>query len=196
MKYEYEQMIKADEHDEAVLSNFAKKDSFSGIGEVLVRPFSVNPDGSRTYEEDLRYNLIVREGRKTLIDLLIGSTRKKLKFIRWGSGGAPRFPDGDPLNPYTVVDTDMDVSTQVVDKLLNTPVRVGPTEIRFTETVISDEVDSDINEAALLFENPDNLTKSIFSRITFPTNRLKADQGTGIEIVWTIRFDKVNEENV
>lgn len=195
MRHDSEESMRTDGHDGAVLSARTTKESFSGIGEVLVRPFTLGPDGERVYEESLRYNLIVRQGRATLIDLLTGATKKRLKFIRWGSGGAPMFPDGDPLEPFEVSDTDLDVTTPVLDKLLNTPERVGPTEIRYSETVISDEADADISEAALLFEDPDNFTKSIFSRITFPTNRLRADQGTGIEIVWTIRFDKVSEES-
>lgn len=182
--------------DEQVLSKKAHRESFEGIGTVTIRPFQIGEDGTRHYDESVRHNLIVREGRKTLVDLLIGATGKRLKFIRWGSGGAPSFPDGDPLEPYDVEDGDLDVSTIVVDKLLNTAQRVSPTEIRFTETIISDEVDSDINEAALLFEDPANLAKSIFARITFPTNRLTSDQGTGIEIIWSIRFDKVSEESV
>lgn len=196
MRHDAKETMGTDGHDRAVLSARTTKDSFSGVGEVLVRPFTLGPDGERAYEESLRYNLIVRQGRSTLIDLLTGGSRKRLKFIRWGSGGAPVFPDGDPLEPFDVNDTDTDVAAPVLDKLLNTPQRVGPTEVRYSETVISDEVDADISEAALLFEDPVDFSKSIFSRITFPTNRLRAEQGTGIEIVWTIRFDKVSEESV
>lgn len=195
MKQEIELTMNATP-DEHVVSKKNHRESFEGIGTVTIRPFTIGADGERVFSETTRHNLIVREGRKTLVDLLIGATDKKLKFIRWGSGGAPSFPDGDPLEPYDVVDGDLDVTTMVVDKLLNTPQRVSPTEIRYTETIISDEVDSDINEAALLFEDPLNLAKSIFARITFPTNRLTSDQGTGIEVIWSIRFDKVSEETV
>lgn len=179
---------------EVVLSTKEHRESFSGIGTVTVTPFRI-VDGERIDEPFTKHNLIVREGRKTLIDLLLGATRKKLKFIRWGKGGAAAFPDGDPLLPFDVEDTDLDAKTAVLDKQLNTPARVTQTEICFTETIISDQVDSDINEAALLFEDPDTLGKSIFARVTFPTNRLKSDQGTGIEIKWSIRFDKVAESN-
>lgn len=194
-EYEYESRSVATP-SEHVVNRKAHRESFEGIGTVTIRPFAIGPDGVRRYEEHTRHNLIVREGRKTLVDLLIGATGKRLKFIRWGSGGAPRYPEGDPLEPYEVADGDMNVMTHVVDKLLNTPERVSPTEIRYTETVISDEVDNDINEAALMLEDPANLARSIFARITFPTNRLTSDQGTGIEIVWSIRFDKVSEETV
>lgn len=171
-----------------------RKESFEGIGTVTIRSFKTVA-GERVFTSITRHNLIVREGRKTLIDLLIGATNKKLKFIRWGSGGAPRFPDGDPLVPYDVQEGDLDVQDFIVDKLLNPPVRVSPTEIKFSETIISDEVDSRINEAALLFEDPMNQNKSIFARITFPTNELSAEQGTGLALDWSIRFDKVTEEN-
>lgn len=195
MKQEIELTMSATP-DEHVVAKKNHRESFEGIGTVTIRPFTIDEDGKRVFTESVRHNLIVREGRKTLVDLLIGATAKKLKFIRWGSGGAASFPDGDPLEPYEVIDGDLDVTTMVVDKLLNTPQRVSPTEIRYTETIISDEVDSDINEAALLFEDPLNLAKSIFARITFPTNRLTSDQGTGIEVIWSIRFDKVSEETV
>lgn len=195
MRQDRKDSLRTDERDRAVLSGHTTKDSFTGVGEVLVRPFTTDADGTRRYGEELRHNLIVRQGRATLIDLLTGATTKRLKFIRWGSGGAPVFPDGDPLEPFDVVDTDTDVAIPVVDKILNTPERVSPTAVRYSETVISDEVDADISEAALLFEDPVTYAKSIFSRITFPTNRLRAEQGTGIEIVWTIRFDKVTEES-
>ena len=195
MLYEIESNV-TPRPDEHVVAKKDHRESFEGIGTVTIRPFTVDASGGRIYTESVRHNLIVREGRKTLVDLLIGATSKRLKFIRWGSGGAAKFPDGDPLDPFDVADGDLDVSTAVLDKLLNTPQRVSPTEIRFTETIISDEVDSDINEAALLFEDPLNQAKSIFARITFPTNRLTSDQGTGIEIIWSIRFDKVSEESV
>lgn len=194
MEFEQREVLGA-EPVEAILSSMHREESFSGIGTVTVTSFTIGPDGNRIYGECTKHNLIVREGRKTLIDLLIGSTRKKLKFIRWGKGGAAAFPNGDPLLPFDVDDTDLDVGTTVLDKQLNPPERVTQTEIRYTETLISDQVDSDINEAALLFENPDTLAKSIFARVTFPTNRLKVDQGTGIEIKWSIRFDKVAESN-
>lgn len=193
MRHEQRESMGA-EPVEAILSSSTHRESFKGIGTVTVTPFRII-DGQRIDEPFTKHNLIVREGRRTLIDLLIGATRKKLKFIRWGRGGAAAFPDGDPLLPFDVADTDLDVMTAVIDKQLNAPARVTPTEICFTETIISDQVDSDINEAALLFEDPDTLGKSIFARITFPTNRLKSDQGTGIEIKWSIRFDKVAESN-
>lgn len=131
-----------------------------------------------------------------MIDLLLGATTKRLKFVRWGSGGAARYPDGDPLDNYDVDDEDLDVATSLVEKTLNTPQRISPTEVQYTETVISDEVDSDVNEAALLFQDPTNGNKSIFARITFPTIRLTAEQGTGIELRWAIRFNKVEESNM
>lgn len=171
------------------------KESFFGIGEVTIKKFKL-VDGVKIYEDDeLRYNLIVKDGRKTLIDLLIGATTKRLKYVRWGSGGAPRYPDGDPLNNYEVADTDLDVATSLIQKPLNTPTRVSPTEVLYTETIISDEVDSDVNEAALMFEELNTTNKSIFARITFPTIRLTAEQGTGIELRWAVRFNKVEESN-
>lgn len=171
------------------------KESFTGIGEVTVQTFRM-VDGVKVYNEDeVRYNLIVKDGRKTLIDLMLGLTNKRLKYVRWGSGGAPRYPDGDPLNNYDVQDTDLDVATALIEKPLNAPTRVTPTEALFTETIISDEVDSDVNEAALFFEELNTANKSIFARITFPTIRLTAEQGTGIELRWAIRFNKVEESN-
>lgn len=172
------------------------KESFTGIGEVTIKKFKL-VDGVKVYEDDeLRYNLIVKDGRKTLIDLLLGLTNKRLKYVRWGSGGAPRYPDGDPLNNYDVSDNDLDVATALIEKPLNAPTRVAPTEVLFTETIISDEVDSDVNEAALMFEELNTANKSIFARITFPTIRLTAEQGTGIELRWAIRFNKVEESNI
>lgn len=172
-----------------------KKESFKGIGIVEIRPFQLK-NGKKVYDFNnfTKQNLIVMQGRATLMDLMLGLTSKKLTWIRWGKGGAPTFPNGDPLEPYEVQDTDTNVYEHVLDKRLNPPNRLMPTVCSFTETIICDEVDDDINEAAILFEDPDTLEKSIFARITFPTARLTIEKGTGIELEWTYNFNSAKEQ--
>lgn len=178
-----------------VRSKTGRKESFYGVGKVEVRPFKM-VDGKKVFIEDafFKYNLIVRKGRSTLIDLLIGTTRKKLTYIRWGKGGAPKFPDGDPLEPYDVLDADEDLGLPLLDKPLNPYTRLSPTELQYVETIICDEVNDDVNEAAMLFEDPDTKDRSIFARITFPTVRLTVEKGTGIELQWVFNFNSSREE--
>ena len=171
-------------------------DGFSGIGTVTIRPFKIGEDGVKHYDPFTKHNLIVEAGRATLIDLLIGAKKKKLKFIRWGKGGALKFPDGDPLNPLIVDDLDTDVATFLLDKPLGAYTRVAPTEVEYVETLICDEINDDVNEAAMLFEEEVTLARSIFARITFPTVRLTIEQGTGIEIRWVFSFTKAEESPV
>ncbi|MGG4438304.1 hypothetical protein AAXE64_27515 [Priestia megaterium] len=168
-------------------------DGFSGIGTVTVRPFKIGENGEREYISFTKNNLIVEDGRGSLIDLLIGAKKKKLKFIRWGKGGAKSFPDGDPLNPLTVNDKDMDIAVKLLDKPLNAYKRLSRTEVEYVETLICDEVNDDVNEAVMLFEEEGTLNRTIFARITFPTVRLKIEQGTGIEIRWVFSFTKAAE---
>jgi hypothetical protein len=171
-------------------------DGFVGTGTVTILPFKVGEAGVRHYESFTKKNLIVETGRATLIDLLIGAKKKQLKYIRWGKGGALQFPDGDPLNPLVVDDLDTDVATFILDKPLSPYNRVAPTQVEFVETLICDEVNSDINEAVMLFEEEVTLSRSIFARITFPTVRLTVEQGTGIEIRWVFSFSKAEESTV
>ena len=173
----------------------AVKESFSGIGTVTLRHFKLGENGEREYFTPFKKNnLIVELGRATLIDLLIGAgNRRKLAFIRWGKGGALTYPEGDPLNPLQVDDKDSDVGSFLVDKPLSPYERISPTEVQYTETLICDEVNSDVNEAAMLFIDEVTQQRSIFARITFPTARLTLDYGTGIEIQWIFNFSKAEE---
>lgn len=171
-------------------------DGFSGIGTVTIRPFTIGPDGSKEYYSLTKNNLIVEAGRASLIDLIIGAKKKKLKYIRWGKGGALQFPAGDPLNPLVVNDKDTNVATFLLDKPLSPFTRISPTEVQYVETLICDEVDDDVNEAVMLFEEEGTLTRSIFARITFPTVRLTIAQGTGIEIKWVFNFSKAEDETL
>lgn len=172
-----------------------EKESFSGIGTVEIRPFKF-VDGVKIYDYDnfIKNNLIVYKGRSTLMDLLVGFRKRRLAYIRWGKGGAPKFPAGDPLEPFEVKDSDEDVYEFLIDKPLNPYVRVSPTELEFVETLISDEIDDDVNEAAMMFEDADTLDRSIFARITFPTVRLKIEKGTGIELQWVFNFNSAKED--
>jgi len=168
-------------------------ESFSGIGTVTIKPFKVDEDGNKEYISVTKHNLIVKDGRGSLIDLLIGAKKKHLKYIRWGKGGALQFPDGDPLVPLEVKDEDVDVASPLIDKPLSAYNRLSRTEVEYTEVLICDEVDSDVNEAAMLFEEEVTQARSIFARITFPTVRLKIQYGTGIEIRWVFSFTKAEE---
>lgn len=170
-----------------------QKESLTGRGAVTIRPFKVKDNGDREYISIHKSNLIVEAGRASLIDLLIGAKNKKLQHIRWGKGGALQFPDGDPLNPLTVNDKDTDAAFFLLDKPLNPYTRLSPTEVEYVETLICDEVNDDVNEAVMLFEDEDTNERSIFARITFPTVRLTVDQGTGIEIRWIFSFAKAEE---
>lgn len=181
----------------SVVPMVKRKDSLSGTGTVFVRQFKM-VDGEKVYLDDppFRCNLIVSAGRATLIDLLVGAKRRVLTYIRWGKGGAASFPDGDPLEPYDVEDQDENVRLFLLDKKLNAYKRVSPTEIEYTETLICDEVNDDVNEAAMMFEDQDTKARTIFARITFPTIRLKVEKGTGIELRWIFNFNKAEEEIV
>lgn len=171
-----------------------RKEGFSGEGWVEVRPFDL-VNGEKVYRVDefSRHNLIVSKGREGLIDLLQGVKPKTLKYIRWGKGGALAFPDGDPLVPLTVNDSDLDVASFLLDKQLSTPTRPSPTQLVYSETLISDEVNSDVNEAAVMFEDNTTFDRTIFARITFPTLRLTNDRGTGIDLTWTFNFTRSAE---
>lgn len=171
-------------------------DGFSGIGTVTIRPFKLLANGKRQYLPVIKNNLIVEAGRGSLIDLLIGARRKKLTYIRWGKGGALSFPEGDPLNPLVVDDKDIDVATFLLDKPLSPYNRTSLTQVEYVETLICDEVNDDVNEAAMLFEDLDSMERTIFARITFPTVRLTIEQGTGIEIRWVFNFTKAEEVEV
>lgn len=169
------------------------KDSFSGIGTVTVRPFKIGDNGTRHYFSVTKHNLIVAAGRGSLIDLITGTKQLTLKYIRYGKGGALAYPDGDPLNPLPVQDTDTNVATFLLDKPLSPFTRVSATQVDYVETLICDEVNDDVNEAVILFEDNASLARSIFARITFPTVRLTIAQGTGIELRWSFNFSKADE---
>jgi hypothetical protein len=168
-------------------------DECAGIGTVTVRPFKIREDGGRDYFSVTKHNLIVEKGRGSLIDLLTGAKKKRLAYIRWGKGGALNFPDGDPLNPLPVGDKDTDVETFLLDKPLGVYKRKSPVEVEYVETLLCDEVDDDVNEAVMLFEEANTLTRSIFARITFPTTRLTITQGTGIELTWVFDFSRTED---
>jgi hypothetical protein len=174
-----------------------RKESFAAIGTVEIRPFKLI-GGEKVFDYDAfqKNNLIVHKGRETLMDLLIGFRNRKLTYIRWGKGGAPSFPEGDPLSPFEVQDTDEDIATLLLDKPLNPYNRISATELEFIETLISDEIDDDVNEAAMMFEDADTLDRTIFARITFPTVRLTIEKGTGIELQWVFNFNSTKEEIV
>jgi hypothetical protein len=178
-----------------VLRKREEKESFSGIGTVTIRTFKIDENGVKQYDPFIKNNLIVEAGRSSLIDLLVGAKKKHLRYVRWGKGGALQFPDGDPLNPLVVDDKDTDVKVFLLDKPLSPYNRISPTQVEYVETLICDEVNDDVNEAAMLFEEDVTLGKSIFARITFPTVRLTVEQGTGIEIRWVFSFTKSEETN-
>lgn len=171
-----------------------RKEGFSGDGFVNIRPFTMINDEKFYLEDQFSdHNLIVANGRGGLIDLLIGINPKHLKYLRWGKGGAPAFPSGDPLIPNAVLDNDLNVASFLLDKLLNTPTRISPTQVSYSETLISDEVNSDVNEAAMMFEDQTTLDRIIFARITFPTIRLTIDHGNGIDLTWVFNFSRAEE---
>lgn len=171
-----------------------KQESFSGIGTVKIFEYTDTESG-RVYGRNLLddHNLIVEKGRGHMIDLLTLKRQLKLKYIRWGKGGAPAYPNGDPLNPYEVEDSDTNVTTSLLDKEIEEFNRLSTTELECVATVISDEIDDDVNEAVLLFEDQDTSEREIFARITFPTIRLRAEKGSGIEVRWIIDFNKSEE---
>lgn len=171
-------------------TSFRHDDGFSGVGHVHIRSFRW-VDGEKRYEEDIfKSNLIVQQGRATLLDYLSGVYTKRLKYIRWGKGGALPYPDGDPLAPLAVQDTDTNVSMFLIDKLLGSPTRPTSTQLVYTETLISDEIDDDVNEAAMMFEDTVTFNRTMFARVTFPTVRLTSDRGIGIELRWTFNFSR------
>lgn len=169
---------------------FQAKDAFHGMGYVHIKTFRMK-DGAKEYVDDFgKNNLIVKKGRATLLDFLSGIYTKRLKYIRWGKGGALAYPDGDPLAPLAVSDNDENVQQFLLDKLLSNPTRLNETELVYTETIISDEVDDDVNEAAMMFEDSATFNRTIFARVTFPTIRLTSDRGIGIELKWTFNFSR------
>lgn len=181
---------------EKMLRKREHSDGFTGIGTVTIHPFKILSDGTKQYLPFTKNNLIVEAGRASLIDLLTGARRKKLAYIRWGKGGALNFPEGDPLNPLAVDDKDTDIATFLLDKPLSPYNRTSPTEVEYVETLICDEVNDDVNEAVMLFEDETSQERTIFARITFPTVRLTLEQGTGIEIRWVFNFSKAEEIEV
>lgn len=173
------------------MDKMKESDDFVRVGEVTIRKFKMI-DGKKVYFPYFeKNNLIVEVGRAVLMDLMLGLTRKRLKFIDWGKGGAKMFPEGDPLEEIPPEDKDENIYDYVIRKELNDYNRLSPTSVEFTETLISDEVDSDINEAAMIFEDPQTRETSMFARITFPTLRLFIDKGFGIELQWVFNFKKI-----
>jgi hypothetical protein len=169
------------------------RESFSAVGTVTIQPFKIGENGKKYYIPFQKHNLIVEAGRSALIDMLIGERVRELGYIRWGKGGALAFPDGDPLNPLPVDDKSTDVNSFLLDKPLGPFNRVSPTQVEYVETLICDEVDSDVNEAAMLLVDPATQDRSIWAKITFPTVRLTIEQGTGIEIRWVFDFSRAEE---
>ena len=168
-----------------------ENNDFVRIGEVTLKTFRM-VNGEKVYFDYFKKNnLIVEAGRAVLMDLMLGLTRKKLTFIDWGKGGAEFYPKGDPLQEIKPDDADTALYDFVLRKELNAFNRLSPTSVSYTETLISDEVDSDINEAAMIFEDPQTKEQSIFARITFPTVRLLIDKGMGIELTWVFNFKKI-----
>lgn len=172
-----------------------KNESFKGIGMVEIRPFKL-VDGEKVFFVDQfsKHNLIVEKGRESLMDLLIGFRTRRLAYIRFGNGGAPSFPEGDPLEPFDVLDSDIDLAKTLLEKPLNAYKRISKTVVEYTETLISDEVNADVNEAAMMFEDTKSFEKTIFARITFPTIRLTIEKGTGIEIQWVFNFNSTQDD--
>lgn len=167
-------------------------ENFDAVGEVELQTFRFDDNGEKVYFDYFeKNNLVVKIGRAAVVDLILGESRKKLTFIAWGRGGAPEYPQGNPLDEFDVEDKDEALAEEVIKKLLNPHERLEPTRFRFTETLISDEVDSNINEAALVFRDVESGEESMFARITFPTIALLADKGFGIELAWTVNFRKV-----
>lgn len=172
-----------------------KNESMEAVGEVSIQGFKI-VDGEKVYLEPFdKNNLVVEEGRSVVVDLILGLTQKKLTFIEWGRGGAPSYPDGDPLEEYEVEDKDTELAEVIIRKKLHDVKRLSPTKIQYVETLISDEVDSPVNEAALVFLDHETLEESIFARITFPTVSLLEKRGFGIELTWTINFREVQYRN-
>lgn len=169
-----------------------EKSDFEKVGEVQIQVFQMLADGTKVYIPDYfeKNNLIVSTGRSVLMDLMLGETRKQLSFIRWGKGGAPAYPAGNPLEEFEVEDSDIDVKDLLLQKNLGPHERLTPTSVRFTETIISDEVDNLVNEAGIFFRDPQTGEESIFARITFPTVSLFIGKGFGIELAWTFNFNK------
>lgn len=174
------------------MSDYLYDDGFDAVGEVEIRKFKFDEEGNKIFVEPYeKNNLIVEIGRSVVVDLILGESRKKLEFIEWGSGGAPTFPEGDPLIEHEVNDKDVSLGHAVIKKKLNPHIRMNSTKFQYIETLISDEVDSNINEAALIFRDVETGEQTMFARITFPTISLLADKGFGVELTWTINFRKI-----
>ena len=181
------------------MSNSIKENgNMEARGAVKLSFFRYDNEGNKEYFDYYdKDNLIVEVGRSVVVDLIVGESNKQLTYIEWGRGGAPKYPDGDPLIEYDVKDTDIELGDSVLKKALNPHERVSPTSIRYVETLISDEVNSNINEAALIFRDRVTGEETLFAKITFPTVSLLVDKGFGVELSWTINFRKilfVNEE--
>lgn len=175
-------------------SMVAKKESFRAVGSVCIRQFKM-VDGEKQYFDDFKKNnLIVMQGREGLLDILSGAKKMHLKYIRYGQGGALKFPKGDPLDAIPVQDNDIDIGIFLKDKVLSTPKKLSRTELEYRETLICDEINDDVNEAAMMFEEDETKKRIMFARITFPTVRLTVDKGTGIEIIWRFNFNQATEE--
>lgn len=166
-------------------------DGMDAVGEVTLRTFKM-VNGEKVYINPFeKNNLIVEVGRGVVVDLLLGLTNKKLTFIEWGRGGAPSYPEGDPLNEYNVKDTDTKLSEVLIRKKLHDHTRLSTTKVQFNETILSDEVDSPVNEAALILYDEKTAEETMFARITFPTVSLLEAHGFGIDLKWTINFREV-----
>jgi hypothetical protein len=179
---------------EKVGSVLTRKESFRAVGSVCIRQFKM-VDGEKQYFDDFKKNnLIVMQGREGLLDILSGAKKMHLKYIRYGQGGALKFPKGDPLDAIPVQDSDIDIGIFLKDKVLSTPKKLSRTELEYRETLICDEINDDVNEAAMMFEEDVTNKLMMFARITFPTVRLTVDKGTGIEIIWRFNFNQATEE--
>ena len=138
-------------------------------GEIIGQPY-----------ED--HNLIVIIGREAVLHILGGDrTNSAITKIALGTGGAPV---DNPFSPVPPVDGDVALVTEVFRDNLDSHSYPTRTSLRFVKLVTSDQINAIVNEALLLFN--DNITA--LARFTYPSQYLRNDFGSSLEIDWTIQL--------
>ena len=158
-------------------------DSFSAKGYVHIK--KIDKRTMEVVEEIDNHNLIVKSGRSTLINLLIGNSALKITKMAIGKGGANLSTS--PFVPIAPTDGNTNLASPILTSGLATisPNLTGTNpQVTFTALFDCLDVKSLVNEVGLFF----NDGTTMFARYTFKTVSLETDSNFSLQVSWTIEF--------
>lgn len=132
------------------------------------------------------HNLIVKTGRKTLIEMLAGDKTTWVTKMAVGSGGTANHTT-NAFNPIDPKDGDeaLEEEEHMVELMSTTTDFKGTNpKVTFVGLFDCDDVDSLVNECGLFFKDG----TTMFARHTFDTVSLRNTSNFSLEISWTIEF--------